>query len=900
MQIKRSKKAQSAVESLMTYGWVIILVAAVIIVLFFLGVFSPLHFVSPSPTISGFTGVKVTTVVSNSTYIEFYITNSLSVPVSLNKFSMVYNNTKFSDVTCQYLTLSPGQNSICFAKLKLANTRDTVSLGISFAVSSNINASSNGTISFTPSSAKLSLPPVITEFTEGGLPTNFQWWVDYNGVNHSSSGVTVSFASSPGNYSFSTGNFFANGCSFTALPSSGYVEAGLVENIIFVNSCAATFIEKELPLGTKWQVKYAGVDNSSTSNLIVFTNEKSGTYSFSVSNVVVGQCNYSASPSSGSLAVGQYQYIRFLGECTTTFTESGLPSSYTWQVTFDGITKTNSSPSSITYFGPPGKFSYSVKTLSNTSSTVNCSTTYTPTPSANSLQAGQSVSIAFSTLTSCKNIFEETGWSAGYTWQVAYDNVVNSSSTPNNVIVYTSQSNSGIYTYTATASIDGLYCTSSTSSEQGTTFDFSTWSCVTAFTESNLPSSDSWSVVFAGQTNSSTRSTLSFITSPGTFSWSASAPDTYPSTGCTTSYLATPSSGTDIAGNESNIGVSFSSSTVCTTTFTESGLLSGYTWSISYDSQSISNSTGSPITFNTGPGTFTASASVDGLTCTASASVTAGSSYTFSSWSCPTTFTESGLPSGDSWSVTFAGQTKSSTGSTITFQTGAGSDSWSASASDTSPSTGCTTSYNSQSGSANYGSSVGVSFPSSTSCTTTFYPGNIPSSYTWYVYYDGEQGSQAGNTAIRLTTGPGYMYATSSIGGLDCSTGGQYVTAGTSATFSSWNCNTNFYVWTGSPEPSSESSWVTFEGDQLTKSWESSDRVTLPNGATGLDFLFTFQGSSNSQSWSIENPIDGVFGDCGFLTGYDQWSVNSGYPTSGNIYPGQDVYVYYNSPTCPV
>ena len=70
MQINKSKKAQSAIESLMTYGWAIILVVAVIVVLFLLGVFSPLHFISPSPTVSGFTGVKVTTVVATYTYIE--------------------------------------------------------------------------------------------------------------------------------------------------------------------------------------------------------------------------------------------------------------------------------------------------------------------------------------------------------------------------------------------------------------------------------------------------------------------------------------------------------------------------------------------------------------------------------------------------------------------------------------------------------------------------------------------------------------------------------------------------------------------------------------------------------------------------------------------------------------
>ena len=106
MRIKTGKKGQTIVEALMTYGWMIVLVAAVLIVVFLLGLFSPLHFISPSSTISGFTGVKVTAVIANYSYMEFYLTNSLSVSVNLNKFSLLYNNTRLSNVSCQYLTLS--------------------------------------------------------------------------------------------------------------------------------------------------------------------------------------------------------------------------------------------------------------------------------------------------------------------------------------------------------------------------------------------------------------------------------------------------------------------------------------------------------------------------------------------------------------------------------------------------------------------------------------------------------------------------------------------------------------------------------------------------------------------------------------------------------------------------
>ncbi len=613
MQIKASRKAQSAVEALMTYGWMIILVAAVLIIVFLLGVFSPLNFVSPSPTISGFTGVKITAVIANYTYIEFYLTNALSVTVNLNKFSLNYNNTQFFNISCQYLTLSPGQNSICFGKLNLANTRDTVSLGISFAVSSNINASSNGTMSFVPANINVPLPSIITEFTEEGLPAGSQWWVDYKGINHSSTGTEVSFATSPGNYSFTAGNLSINGCRFTALPSSGYLRAGLVDNIIFINSCAATFIEKELPSGTNWQVTYAGVENSSKSNLLVFTNERSGSYAFSVGYSVVEGCIYTPSPSSGSLSVGDYQYIRFLGECTTTFSESNLPNNYNWEVTYEGVEKTNTS-SIIYYFSPPGNYSYSINTLTNSSSTLDCTTTYTPSPSSGSLAAGSTILITFSAETACTTTFSESNLPSGYNWRVTYNSINNNSNAPSNVIFVTRNSGSSIPTYsysvpTLTNSSSTLDCTttytpspSSGTAEAGSTnsisFSGSTL-CITTFTETGLSSGITWSVTYNGVLESNTapadipfQTTTSGGSIPSySYTVNSISPNSSSTLDCTTATTPSPSSGTVPAG--STVPVSFSEETTCITTFDESNLPTNYPWNVTFNNVEKTSTTSS-------------------------------------------------------------------------------------------------------------------------------------------------------------------------------------------------------------------------------------------------------------------------------------------------------------------
>ncbi|MHB8372201.1 MAG: hypothetical protein ACYDBI_05780 [Thermoplasmataceae archaeon] len=117
--------------------------------------------------------------------------------------------------------------------------------------------------------------------------------------------------------------------------------------------------------------------------------------------------------------------------------------------------------------------------------------------------------------------------------------------------------------------------------------------------------------------------------------------------------------------------------------FQESGLPSGTSWSVSYNGQSYS-STSSEISFNAPNGEYSYSiGSVTGYL----PSPSSGSVYTdyststvnigFTAVNYQATFTESGLPSGTSWSMTFNGETSSSTTSTISFGTIEGTYSYS-------------------------------------------------------------------------------------------------------------------------------------------------------------------------------------------------------------------------------
>ncbi len=115
-------------------------------------------------------------------------------------------------------------------------------------------------------------------------------------------------------------------------------------------------------------------------------------------------------------------------------------------------------------------------------------------------------------------------------------------------------------------------------------------------------------------------------------------------------------------------------------TFQESGLPPGTTWSVTFNGQQKSSSS-STITFSVPAGTYSFTVgNVSGYTVSQSTgTVTVTNSnvqvslvFTPVPTSYNVTFQESGLPPGTTWSVTFNGQQKSSSSSTITFSVPAG------------------------------------------------------------------------------------------------------------------------------------------------------------------------------------------------------------------------------------
>ncbi len=393
------------------------------------------------------------------------------------------------------------------------------------------------------------------------------------------------------------------------------------------------------------------------------------------SNTVVATVTVGASPYGMAYgSANSYVYVSNSGQGTisiindggrypVTFTESGLPAGTAWSVTVNGSTN-GATTASIGFSEPNGTYSFSVGSVPG----------YTASPSSGTVTvngAAAGVTITFTQVTYSVT-FTETGLPPGTNWSVTLNGAAMSSTTvtiiftePNgtyaftvgSVAGYSSIPSSGSITVSGAAQAQSIAFSSHPPSRYSVTFS-----------ESGLPSGTTWSVTFNGTTQSSTMASMVFSNYlNGTYNFTV---------GGVAGYSVTPSSGSvTINGANKTQAVSFTPLPQgrYSVTFTESGLPSGTSWSVTFNG-SLQSSTTTSIVFNNylnNTYTYTVGA-VAGYT----ANMTSGSvtisgaskivSITFTPSTATTyavTFSESGLPSGTSWSVTLRGSSKSGTGS---------------------------------------------------------------------------------------------------------------------------------------------------------------------------------------------------------------------------------------------
>ena len=609
-----------------------------------------------------------------------------------------------------------------------------------------------------------------TVFTETGLPANTNWSVTYDGITKFSTTNSISFSTGSGSYSYNVSSPSSTvTCGLVYLPSesSGKTSAGSKLSISFgeLNAgCKTTFNEAGLPAGATWSIDLNGTKNSSSTDTITFK-PKLGSYKYNISIIFnsSSKCDvYEPSPQNGTITAGKeltitYTNTTICNNTLTTFNETGLPKGMNWSVTFNkAINFSNSS--SLKFFTKPGKYFYVASSIDIPY--PKC-IGYIPKPSNGTITAGKPILINYTEISTCNSTlttFNETGLPKGMKWSVTYDGVVNFSNT-SHINISTLKGNYSFIIsspYNETAGCKTIYTANPKTGmlEAGTSLNVSynsTLYCPENFTEIGLPTGSNWAVKYDGIINDSYSTLIRFLVPVGSHSYSV--PNTLVLlSGCSLTYSPSPGSGT--AKTNSTVPISFSLySEVCPTKFTESSLPSNTNWSVTYDNQ-LKSSDFSTISFYELNGSYSfsvgsahSSTSVCNITYnpspgsgTAKTNSTVSISFSISSETCITTFTETGLPVNTTWKMAYNGLNKSTNSTAISYSDLNGSYAFSVKSVLIVGSL-CNTTYtpSPKNGTAVTGSSVSITYGHSTTCkefTTTFNETGLPKGTNWSVTYN--------------------------------------------------------------------------------------------------------------------------------------------------------------------
>jgi YVTN family beta-propeller protein len=361
------------------------------------------------------------------------------------------------------------------------------------------------------------------------------------------------------------------------------------------------------------------------------------------------------------------------------FQESGLPNGTYWSVTLGGNLLTQSSNFSPIVFSvlpnatAPYQFSVSSGTTYNSS--------YFPTPESGNVTVGPNGTNV--TITFVANpplyplVFTESGLPLGTSWTVSIGGSFRTTtgntlefSEPNGTYLYVVAGGRAGYSPPPT---EGWVLVNGHSTQVQLNFTGPAWYVVTFNDGNDLPSGTNWSVGVNGtwEYAQAPVSTLSFGEPNGTFFFQINGNGTY---------AATNSSGLFVvAGANLTVPVTFVRIVTYPVTFQETGLPSGWTWSVNLSGQWVGSSSNS-IVINEPNGTYWYEAFDSyGLTTylptpnngtvnvAGAPPPVVNLSYAPSGPAYTVAFQETGLPSGAAWQVDLGGWNLSSTTPTISF-----------------------------------------------------------------------------------------------------------------------------------------------------------------------------------------------------------------------------------------
>jgi hypothetical protein len=514
-------------------------------------------------------------------------------------------------------------------------------------------------------------------FTETGLPTGTSWSVSLGGSTNTSSTSSVGFTDGNGTWDYNVGAV----AGYVPVPANGSVVVagiGMIVPIVFVGSSTGTvnFLATGLASGTYWYVALDNLSAYSTTDTVSFP-ASAGAHPYFID--LYGPFG-NVTPSSGSVTVtaGGTTDVNLtfstLALYAVTFNETGLPAGLTWGVYGYGITASGfleaqnlSSASTLTIELPNGSYELFPGSAS-------AHYYYAPAVVAFELNGtGANESVAFSYQGAYTVTFNETGLAAGTPWYASYDDAYNS--TTGSFVQFTMSNGSESF-YTGGA--PGYLPSPSSGSLDvaglpvNQTINFTAVSLpgtyVATFTESGLAGGTNWSVTLGGTQQSSTSGEINFTEANGSYDFTVAS----------AGYVPTPGSGSIlVTGANLTQSISFTVHvpTKYVVAFSETGLASGTSWSVTLGS-STNSSTTSSLTFSEPNGTYTFTVgAITGYTATpttssvdvAGAAVAQPITFAFPAGTYAVTFTETGLSTGTNWSVTFNGVTHYDSIGTISF-----------------------------------------------------------------------------------------------------------------------------------------------------------------------------------------------------------------------------------------
>jgi len=527
-------------------------------------------------------------------------------------------------------------------------------------------AVTTGSVTVAGASAGVSLTfqfAYAVTFTETGMATPIRWYFNVTGQPSVTStattiAITLPNGTSPTGfytYALATGSKIYKTTSATG--SFNVTGATVARTIPYTAvTFTVSFAETGLPGGTNWYVNgtsQTAASSTTTSLSASFTN---GTIAYTVATsnklYAVAPIHYSIVIAGGPATGPTFTFALFTTNAVT-FTETGLTTGIGWAVTLNGVIK-GSTGTTVVFASVNGTFSYAVSVISGETASPSSGTV-----TVHGTTAGATITFSGSAYAVT---FTEVGLTAGTSWSVTLNSVVHTSTT--NTIAFSEAPGTYSYTIGAIAGTSASPASGSvtvTNAAVNVPVTYSTVMYTVSFTEAGAYAG-AWAIQLGGVLTSAASGTISFTVPNGTYAYMVALIE---------GYTAAPSSGTiTVTGSGSSTSITFSTAAAATYSlqFTQNGLVSGTSWSVTVTGQGTMSSTGSTITFNglvAGSYTYSYGAVAGfttpsgGLAVITTASVSLAVTYSAPMYA--VTFTEGGLANGTVWAVTSNGSAQSGT-----------------------------------------------------------------------------------------------------------------------------------------------------------------------------------------------------------------------------------------------